>query len=103
MRDAGSVKPCTGGAIGTSIDGVTANGKALVPGTHRHDGQAEIPSTFKVTVGNHGNCPVRGIEIHLTEGNEKTQQNKRSSRCCPARPSTKTSRRPATRARSRST
>ena len=30
-------------------------------------------STFKVTVGNHGNCPVRGIEIRLTEGGSKTQ------------------------------
>lgn len=73
VRDAGSVKPCTGGSIGTSIDGVTANGKALVPGTAVTTVKLTIPSTFKVTVGNHGNCPVRGISIHLTEGNEKTQ------------------------------
>ncbi|HET6174859.1 MAG TPA: hypothetical protein VFD90_19815 [Gaiellales bacterium] len=73
VRDAGSVKPCTGGSIGTSIDGVTANGKALVPGTTVTTVKLTIPSTFKVTVGNHGNCPVRGIEIRLTEGNEKTQ------------------------------
>jgi hypothetical protein len=25
-----------------------------------------------VTVGNHGSCPVRGISVHLTEGNSKT-------------------------------
>jgi hypothetical protein len=35
-----------------------------------------IPSTFKVAVGNHGNCPVRGIEIRLTEGGSKTQVTK---------------------------
>ena len=33
----------------------------------------KIPSTFAVTVGNHGSCPVRGIEIHLIEGNEPQQ------------------------------
>jgi hypothetical protein len=73
VRDAGSVKPCTGGTIGTSIDGVTANGHALVAGSSVTTVKLTIPSTFKVTVGNHGNCPVRGISIHLTEGNEKTQ------------------------------
>jgi Tfp pilus assembly protein PilP len=74
VRDAGSVKPCTGGTIGTSIDRVTANGKDLVAGTTVTTVKLTIPSTFKVTVGNHGNCPVRGISIHLTEGNSKTQQ-----------------------------
>jgi hypothetical protein len=73
VRDAGSVNPCTGGTIGTSIDGVTANDKALTPGTAVTTVKLTIPSTFKVTVGNHGNCPVRGIEIRLTEGGEKTQ------------------------------
>jgi hypothetical protein len=76
VRDAGSVKPCTGGTIGTSIDGVTANGKALVAGTTVTTVKLTIPSTFKVTVGNHGNCPVRGIEIRLTEGGSKTQVTK---------------------------
>jgi hypothetical protein len=73
VRDAGQVNPCTGGTIGTSIDGVTANGKALTPGTSVTTVKLTIPSTFKVTVGNHGNCPVRGIEIRLTEGGSKTQ------------------------------
>jgi Tfp pilus assembly protein PilP len=73
VRDAGQAKPCTGGSIGTSIDGVTANGKALTAGTAVTTVKLTIPSTFKVTVGNHGNCPVRGISIHLTEGNSKTQ------------------------------
>jgi Tfp pilus assembly protein PilP len=76
VRDAGSVKPCTGGTIGTSIDGVTANGKALVAGSTVTTVKLTIPSTFKVTVGNHGNCPVRGIEIRLTEGGSKTQVEK---------------------------
>jgi Tfp pilus assembly protein PilP len=73
VRDAGSVKPCTGGSIGTSINSVTANGKALVAGTTVTTVKLTIPSTFKVTVGNGGNCPVRGIEIRLTEGGSKTQ------------------------------
>ena len=73
VRDAGSVKACAGGSIGTSIDGVTANGKALAAGTSVTTVKLTIPSTFKVTVGNHGNCPVRGIEIRLTEGNQRTQ------------------------------
>jgi outer membrane murein-binding lipoprotein Lpp len=73
VRDAGSSKPCQTGAIGTSIDGVTANGKILVPGTAVTTVKLKIPSTFAVTVANHGSCPVRGIEIHLTEGNSRTQ------------------------------
>jgi outer membrane murein-binding lipoprotein Lpp len=73
VRDAGSSKPCQDGVIGTSIDGVTANGKTLVPGTTVTTVKLKIPSTFAVTVANHGNCPVRGIEIHLTEGNSPTQ------------------------------
>jgi Tfp pilus assembly protein PilP len=73
VRDAGSVQPCTGGTIGTSIDGVSVNGKALVAGTTVTTVKLAIPLSFKVTVGNHGNCPVRGIEIRLTEGGSKTQ------------------------------
>ena len=73
VRDAGQAKPCTGGTIGTSIDGVSVNGKALVAGTAVTTVKLAIPLSFKVTVGNHGNCPVRGIEIRLTEGGEKTQ------------------------------
>jgi hypothetical protein len=76
VRDAGSVKPCTGGAIGTSINTVTANGKALTPGTTVTTVKLTIPSTFKVEVGNGGTCPVRGIEIRLTEGGEKPQVSK---------------------------
>jgi hypothetical protein len=52
VRDAGSVKPCTGGSIGTSIDGVTANGKALVAGD-RHDGETGDPAL----VQGHGRQP----------------------------------------------
>ena len=70
VRDAGSSKPCQDGVIGTSIDEVTANGKTLVPGTTVTTVKLKIPSTFAVTVANHGNCPVRGIEIHLIEGND---------------------------------
>jgi Tfp pilus assembly protein PilP len=73
VRDAGSVKACAGGAIGTSIDGVSVNGKALVAGTTVTTVKLVIPLSFKVAVGNHGNCPVRGIEIRLTEGGSKTQ------------------------------
>lgn len=77
VRDAGSAQPCKEGAIGTSIDGVTANGKELVPGSATGGPvtavKLNIPSTFVVTVGNHGSCPVRGIEVHLTEGNARTQ------------------------------
>ena len=32
----------------------------------------KIPLSFVVTVKNGGNCIVRGISVHLTEGNEKT-------------------------------
>lgn len=73
VRDAGSAKPCTGGTIGTSIDGVSVNGKELQAGTTVTTVKLAIPLSFKVTVGNHGNCPVRGISIHLTEGGSKTQ------------------------------
>jgi hypothetical protein len=77
VRDAGSAKPCPDGPIGTSIDGLTANGKVLVAGSATGGPvttvKLNIPSTFVVTVGNHGSCPVRGIEVHLTEGNERTQ------------------------------
>jgi hypothetical protein len=74
VRDAGQAKPCTGGSIGTSIDAVSVNGKALTAGSSVTTVKIKIPSTFVVKVGNHGSCPVRGISIHLSEGNEKTQQ-----------------------------
>ncbi len=73
VRDAGTAKPCEDGAIGTSIDEVTANGKTLTPGSSVMTVKLKMPSTFTVTVANHGSCPVRGISIHLTEGNERTQ------------------------------
>ena len=73
VRDAGKANGCSEGAIGTSIDGVTANGTQLTPGGTVTTVKLRIPSTFIVTVGNHGSCPVRGIEVHLTEGNERTQ------------------------------
>jgi hypothetical protein len=72
VRDAGSAQPCEDGAIGTSIDRVTANNKPLTAGTTVTPVKLTIPSTFTVTVANHGSCPVRGIEVHLTEGNAKT-------------------------------
>ena len=72
VRDAGTATPCQDGAIGTSIDEVTANGKTLTPGSTVTTVKLTIPSTFTVTVANHGSCPVRGISVHLTEGNEKT-------------------------------
>jgi hypothetical protein len=73
VRDAGSTTPCADGSIGTSIEEVTANGKTLTPGTGVTTVKLKIPSTFTVTVANGGQCPVRGISVHLTEGNEKTQ------------------------------
>ena len=80
VRDAGSTSPCADGAIGTSIDGVKANGKTLQAGSATGGPvttvQLKIPSTFTVTVANHGNCPVRGISVHLTEGNQRTQNQK---------------------------
>jgi hypothetical protein len=72
VRDAGTAQPCEDGAIGTSIDRVTANAKELRAGTTVTPVKLTIPSTFTVTVANHGSCPVRGIEVHLTEGNNKT-------------------------------
>jgi Tfp pilus assembly protein PilP len=72
VRSAGSATPCAGGAIGTSIDQVTANGKVLTPGTTVSTVKLKIQNTFTVTVKNGGSCPVRGISVHLTEGNEKT-------------------------------
>jgi hypothetical protein len=72
VRDAGSTSPCADGVIGTSIDGVTANGKTLQAGSATGGPvttvQLKIPSTFTVTIANHGNCPVRGISVHLIEG-----------------------------------
>jgi hypothetical protein len=73
VRDAGKTDTCQGGAVGTSIDGVSANGKALTAGTTVTAVKLKIPSTFVVTVGNHGACIVRGISVHLTEGNQRTQ------------------------------
>jgi len=72
VRSAGSATPCAGGPIGTSINQVTANGKVLTPGTTVTTVKLKIPSTFTVTVQNGGACPVRGISVHLTEGNQKT-------------------------------
>jgi hypothetical protein len=72
VRNAGTATPCQSGAIGTSIDEVTANGKTLTPGTTITTVKLKIPSVFTVTVANHGSCPVRGISVHLTEGNSKT-------------------------------
>jgi outer membrane murein-binding lipoprotein Lpp len=72
VRDAGSTTPCADGQIGTSIEEVTANGKVLAPGTTVTTVKLKIPSIFTVTVVNGGSCPVRGIEVHLTEGNAKT-------------------------------
>jgi hypothetical protein len=77
VRDAGASKPCADGVIGTSIDEVTANGKTLQAGTATGGPvttvKLKIPSSFAVTVANHGSCPVRGISVHLTEGTERTQ------------------------------
>jgi hypothetical protein len=72
VRDAGSATPCASGAIGTSIESVTANGKTLTPGTTVTTVKLKIPLFFIVKVKNGGNCVVRGISVHLTEGNEKT-------------------------------
>ena len=36
----------------------------------------KIPSGFAVTVANHGSCPVRGVSVHLIEGNEPQQNSK---------------------------
>jgi Tfp pilus assembly protein PilP len=72
VRDAGSTTPCADGQIGTSIEEVTANGKTLTPGTTVTTVKLKIPSVFTVTIVNGGNCPVRGISVHLTEGNAKT-------------------------------
>lgn len=72
VRSTGSATPCAGGPIGTSINQVTANGKVLTPGTTVTTVKLKIPSTFTVTVQNGGACPVRGISVHLTEGNQKT-------------------------------
>jgi hypothetical protein len=73
VRDAGTATACAGGAIGTSIDSVTANGKELTPGAVVTTVHLRLTNTFLVTVGNHGDCPVRGISVHLTEGNQPTQ------------------------------
>ncbi len=89
VRDAGSSKPCQDGVIGTSIDEVTANGKTPVPGTTVTTVKLKIPSTFAVTVANHGSCPVRGIEIHLIEGNT-AQQNQQVKSLQPGETVTKT-------------
>ena len=72
VRSAGSATPCAGGAIGTSIDQVTANTKVLSPGTTVTTVKLRIQNSFTVTVKNGGSCPVRGIVVHLTEGNQKT-------------------------------
>ena len=77
VRDAGTSQPCEDGAIGTSIDEVTANGKTLEPGTATGGPvttvKLKIPSTFAVTIANGGTCPVRGVSVHLIEANEKQQ------------------------------
>ena len=79
VRDAGQSKPCADGAIGTSIDEVSANGTVLKAGTATGGPvttvKLKIPSTFQVTVANHGSCPVRGVSVHLIEGTQP-QQNK---------------------------
>jgi CARDB len=72
VRNAGSATPCATGAIGTSIDEVTANGKTLTPGPTVTTVKLKLQNTFTVTVKNGGSCTVRGIQVHLTEGNEKT-------------------------------
>ncbi|MDX6539383.1 MAG: hypothetical protein QOI71_993 [Gaiellales bacterium] len=74
VRDAGSATPCASGAIGTSIESVQANGKVLTPGSTVTTVKLKIPLAFVVKVKNGGNCVVRGISVHLTEGNEKTQK-----------------------------
>jgi hypothetical protein len=72
VRDAGSATPCADGAIGTSIESVEAGGKTLTPGSTVTAVKLKIPLFFVVTIKNGGNCVVRGISVHLTEGNEKT-------------------------------
>jgi outer membrane murein-binding lipoprotein Lpp len=77
VRGAGSTTPCASGVIGTSIDKVTANGKTLQPGTATGGPvtavKLKLQSSFTVTVANHGNCPVRGISVHLIEGTNRQQ------------------------------
>jgi hypothetical protein len=77
VRNAGVSKPCGDGAIGTSIDEVKANSTALRAGSATGGPittvKLKIPSDFVVTIANHGNCPVRGISVHLIEGNEPQQ------------------------------
>jgi Tfp pilus assembly protein PilP len=74
VRDAGNATPCADGPIGTSIESVEVNGKTLTPGTTVTAVKLKIPLAFVVTIKNGGNCIVRGISVHLTEGNEKTQK-----------------------------
>jgi hypothetical protein len=77
VRDSGSTQPCDDGAIGTSIDKVTANGKDLVAGTATGGTvttvKLKMPSSFAVEVANHGSCPVRGVTVKLVEGTARTQ------------------------------
>jgi outer membrane murein-binding lipoprotein Lpp len=93
VRDAGATKPCASGAIGTSIDEVTANGTTLKAGTATGGPvttvKLKIPSTFAVTVANHGSCPVRGVSVHLIEGTQK-QQNQSIKSLLPNETVTKT-------------
>ena len=89
VRDAGTASRARTAPIGTSIESVTANGKTLTPGTTVTTVKLKIPLTFMVTVGNRGNCPVRGISIHLTEGNEKTPEHAGQVAAARARPSSR--------------
>ncbi len=93
VRGAGSTQPCASGAIGTSIEEVTANGKTLQPGTATGGPvttvKLKLQSSFTVTVANGGTCPVRGISVHLIEGTEK-QQNQSIKSLLPNETVTKT-------------
>ena len=85
VRDAGSAKPCAGGVDRHLDRRGDGERQGAQPGTTVTTVKLKIPSSFTVTVANHGNCPVRGISVHLTEGNQKTQISP-SSRCCRTRP-----------------
>ena len=90
MRDAGYVEAVPGRRhrhLDRRGDGERQDSSS--PGTTVTTVKLKIPSTFAVTVANHGNCPVRGIEVHLIEGNA-AQQNQPVKSLLPGETVTKT-------------
>ena len=75
VRDAGKANRAQEGAIGTSIDGVTANGTQLTPGTTVTTVKLRIPSTFvghgrqprQLPGARHRGAPHRGQRAHAEQ------------------------------------